>query len=235
MKRATFGALAWLTVLAGAPAAHGQALPDEVTGVLEVTEHEATLDGRIRLIHIPPQTRVNLDPVFEEMADQIRFLDGQRVTATGELRGDVLWRAEVRTAEADDAPPPITGQGPELTEMTGVLQVSGSAATLDGGVRLIRVPPQTGVSLGPLLAQTAAEVAPLAGSKVRATGQLEGNILWSAILEPLDEEAAEEVPEELEAEADQGGEEPPPEGEEEVPEGPEEVPPETTEPVEPGA
>lgn len=227
MKRAGIATLAWLAVVAGTPAAHGQAVPDEVTGVLEVTAHEATIDGRIRLIHIPPQTRVNLDPVFEEMADQIRFLDGQSVTATGELRGDVLWRAEVRTAEADDAPSPIaTGPGPELAEMTGVLRVSGSVATLDGGVRLIRLPPQTGVSLGSLLARTAAEVAPLAGQKVRATGQLEGDVLWSAVLEPIEEEAEEPAPEALE-------EVTPPEGDQEAPEGVEEIPEAAAEPAEP--
>ena len=83
MKRARIGTLAWLAVVTTAPAASGQGLPDEVTGVLEVTEHEAAIEaeGRIRLIHVSPVTRVDLDPLFDEMADQVRFLDGQRVTA----------------------------------------------------------------------------------------------------------------------------------------------------------
>jgi hypothetical protein len=230
MKRARIGTLVWLAVVAITPAARGQGLPDEVTGVLEVTEHEATIEaeGRIRLIHVSPQTGVNLDPLFDEMANQVRSLDGQEVTATGELRGDVLWSAQVKTAAEEDVAPVAQGPGPELAEMTGVLQVTGGEATLDGGVRLIRVPPQTGVSLGPLLARAAADLAPLAGQEVRATGELRGDVLWSAILEPVEEEAEEQVPEEVEEAA-------PEEGGEETPEGIEDLPQEEAEPVEPSA
>jgi hypothetical protein len=217
MKRTRIGTLAWLAILAIAPAARGQGLPDEVTGVLEVTEHEATIEaeGRIRLIHVSPQTRVNLDPLFDQMADQVRSLDGQRVTATGELRGDVLWSAQVKTAAEEDAAPVVQGPGPELAEMTGILQVTGNEASLDGGVRLIRVPPQTGVALGPLLARAAADLAPLAGQKVRATGELDGDVLWSAILEPVEEEAPEEAPEEVLEELEEEIQEGAPEGIEE--------------------
>jgi hypothetical protein len=216
MKRARNGTLAWLAILALAPAARGQAVPDEVTGILEVTAHEATIEaeGRIRLIHVSPQTRVNLDPLFEEMADQVRFLGGQRVTATGDLRGDVLWSAEVKPALEEEAAPVAPGPGPELSEMTGVLQVAGGEASL-GGVRLIGVPPQTGVSLGPLLARAAADFAPLAGQRVRATGELDGDVLWSAILEPVEEEAEEQVLEEVEEVVPEGVEEESPEGAEE--------------------
>jgi hypothetical protein len=230
MKRTRIGTLAWLAILAVAPVAAGQALPDEITGVLEVGTHEAVIvaDGRIRLVHVSPQTRVNLDPLFDQMADQVRFLDGQRVTATGELEGDILWSAQVKTAAAEDAAPVVQGPGPELAELTGVLQVAGGEATLDGGVRLIRVPPQSGVALGPLLARTAADLAPLAGQKVRATGELDGDILWSAILEPVEEEAPEEAPEEVLEELEE-------EIQEGAPEGVEEELQEEAEPVDPTA
>ena len=210
------GTLAWLAIVASARAASGQGLPDEVTGVLEVTEHEAAIeaDGRIRLIHVSPVTRVDLDPLFDQMADQVRFLDGQRVTATGELRGDVLWSAQVKTA-VEEPMPLVQGPGPELAELTGTLEVTGGVATL-GGVRLVRLPPQTGVSLGPLFARAAADFAPLAGQDVRATGELDGDVLWSAILEPVEKEAEEPAPEELE-EVTPPEEDVPPEGVEEVP------------------
>lgn len=218
MKRARIGTLAWLAVVTTAPAASGQGLPDEVTGVLEVTEHEAAIEaeGRIRLIHVSPVTRVDLDPLFDEMADQVRFLDGQRVTARGELRGDILWSAQVKTAGEEPAPL-VQGPGPELAELTGTLEVAGGVARL-GGVRLIRLPPQTGVSLGPLLARAAADFAPLAGQDVRATGELDGDVLWSAILEPVDKEDQEPAPEGLEEVTPPEDENVPPEGVEEVPE-----------------
>ena len=220
MSRARIGTLTWLALVAAVPAARGQALPDEVTGVLEVAAHEAAIvaDGRIRLIHVSPQTRVDLDPLFDEMADQVRFMDGQRVTASGELRGDVLWSAQVKTAAEEDAAPVVQGPGPELAELTGTLRVSEGEATLDGGVRLIRVPPQTGVALGSLLARAAADFAPLAGQEVRATGELDGGVLWSAILEPVEEEAEEPAPEALEEVTPPEDEDVPPEGVEEVPE-----------------
>lgn len=210
MKPTRIGTLTWLAILAAAPAVRAQGLPDEITGDLEVTEHEAVIvsEGRIRLIHVSPQTRVNLDPLFDQMADQVRFMDGQRVTATGELRGDVLWSAQVKTAAAEDAAPVAQGPGPELAEMTGVLQVAGGEATLDGAVRLIRLPPQTGIALGPLLARAAADFAPLAGQKVRATGELDGDVLWSAILEPIEEEAGEEPEAVEEAAPEEGAGEP---------------------------
>ncbi|MGH7542598.1 MAG: hypothetical protein ACREK7_01540 [Gemmatimonadota bacterium] len=212
MKR--IGTLTWLAILAAAPVVRAQGLPDEITGDLEVTEHEAVIvsEGRIRLIHVSPQTRVNLDPLFDQMADQVRFMDGQRVTAIGELQGDVLWSAQVKTAAVEDPAPVVEGPGPELAEMTGVVQVAGGEATLDGGIRLIRVPPQTGVALGPLLARAAAEFAPLAGQKVRATGELDGDILWSAILESIEEEAEEPAPQGLEEATPPEGDEVPPEG-----------------------
>jgi hypothetical protein len=227
MRRAGIGTLAWLASVVSAPAVSGQGLPDEVTGVLEVTEHEAAIraEGRIRLIHVSPQTRVDLDPLFDQMADQVRFLDGQRVTATGELRGDILWSAQVKTAVEEPAPL-VQGPGPELTELIGKLQVAGGVARL-GGVRLIRLPPQTGVSLGPLLARAAADFGPLAGQDVRATGELDGDVLWSAILEPVEKELQEPAPEELE-EVTPPEEDVPPEGVGEVPEV--EVEPEPAEP-----
>lgn len=223
------GTLVWLALVVSAPALRGQGLPDEVTGVLEVTEHEAAIEaeGRIRLIHVAPVTRVDLDPLFDQMADQVRFMNGQRVTATGELRGDVLWSAQVKTAAEEDAAPLVQGPGPELAEMTGTLRVAGGVAAL-GSVRLIRVPPQRGVSLGPLLARAAADFAPLAGQEVRATGELDGDVLWSAILEPVEKEAEEPAPEALE-EVTPPEEDVPPEGVEETPE-PEAEPAEPLEP-----
>lgn len=228
MKRTSIGTLAWLALLAVAPAAAGQALPDEITGVLEVGAHEAVIvaDGRIRLVHVSPQTGVDLDALFDQMADQVRFLNGQEVTATGELEGDVLWSAQVKPAVEDVATSPVEGPGPELAELTGVVQVGGGAASIDG-VRLIRVPPQTGVSLGPLLARAAADFAGLAGQKVRATGELDGDVLWSAMLEPVEEEEVpDEAPEEVQDELEE-------EVQEESPEGIEEELQEEAEPVDP--
>lgn len=228
MNRTRIGTLAGLALLAVAPAAPGQALPDEINGVLEVGAHEAVIvaDERIRLVHVSPQTRVNLDPLFDQMADQVRFLDGQQVTATGELQGDVLWSAEVKPAMDDGGVQPVQGPGPELVELTGTLRVGGGMASIDGGVRLIRVPPQSGVALGPLLARAAADFAGLAGQKVRATGELDGDILWSAMLEPVEEEIPEEAPEEVLEELEE-------EVQEESPESVEEELQEEAEPVDP--
>jgi hypothetical protein len=228
MKRTRILTLAGLALLAAAPAAPGQALPDEINGVLEVGVHEAVIvaDKRIRLVHVSPQTRVNLDPLFDQMADQVRFMDGQQVTATGELQGDVLWSAEVKPAVDDGGVQLVEGPGPELAELTGTLQVGAGTASIDGGVRLIRVPPQTGVALGPLLARAAADFAGMAGQKVRATGELDGDVLWSAMLEPVEEEIPEEAPEEVLEELEE-------EVQEESPEGVEEELQEEAEPVDP--
>ncbi|MGH7563079.1 MAG: hypothetical protein ACREK5_01465 [Gemmatimonadota bacterium] len=200
MKRARFVTLAWLAVLVLAPAARGQTPFDELTGVLRVTEDEAAIeaDGRIRLIFVPPQTGVDVDDLLAQTADNVRMMDGQRVHATGELLGDILWSARVEEADTQvEVIAPVTGPASEFDELIGTLEVTGSEASIDGN-RLVFVPPQTGVDLDDLLAQTADNVRPMAGLRVRATGQLQEGILWNAVVEKaVEEEVVEEVEEEV--------------------------------------
>lgn len=198
MKRVRIGTLTWLAVLALAPAARGQTPYDELTGILRVTEDEAYIeaDGRIRLIFVPPQTGVDIDELLAQTAENVGMLDGQRVHATGELQGDILWSARVEEEQtAVEALVPMPGPGGDFDELTGTLQVTGSEASIDGN-RLIFVPLQRGVDVDELLAQTADNVRPLAGQRVRVTGQLEEGILWNAVVEKAAEEEDVEVVEE---------------------------------------
>ncbi|MGH7558308.1 MAG: hypothetical protein ACREMD_11145 [Gemmatimonadota bacterium] len=208
MKRVRIGTLTWMAVLVLAPTARGQTPFDELTGVLRVTEDEASIEanGRVRLIFVPPQTGVDVDELLAQTAANVRMLDGQRVHATGELQGDILWNARVEEEQTPvEAFVPVPGPGGDFDELVGTLQVTGSEASIDG-TRLAFVPPQTGVDVDELLAQTAANVRPLAGQQVRATGQLQGDILWNAVVkkaaeeedvEVVEEEVVEEVEEEM--------------------------------------
>lgn len=198
MKRMRIGTLTWLAVVALAPAARGQTPFDELTGVLRVTEDEAVIeaDRRIRLIFVPPQTGVDIDELLAQTAANVAMLDGQRVHATGELQGDILWSARVEEEETPvEAFVPVAGPAGDFDELVGTLLVTGSEASIDG-VRLAFVPHQTGVDVDELLAQTAANVRPLGGQHVRATGQLQDGILWHAVVERAAEEEDVEVVEE---------------------------------------
>ncbi len=198
MKRVRIGTLTWLAVVALAPAARGQTPFDELTGVLRVSEDEAVIeaDAPVRLIFVPPQTGVDIDELLAQTAANVAMLDGQRVHATGELQGDILWSARVEEEETPvEAFVPVAGPAGDFDELVGTLQVSGSEASIDG-VPLAFVPPQTRVDVDELLAQTAANVRPLGGQHVRATGQLQDGILWNAVLEKAAEEEDVEVVEE---------------------------------------
>jgi hypothetical protein len=72
--------------------------------------------------------------------------------------------------------------------VTGLLHVTTAEAFLDYGSRRIRVvsaAPVTAVALEALLARTADEVRRLDGDRVRALGDLQGDILWGAQVMPL--------------------------------------------------
>lgn len=200
MKRAFL--LAGLAALGLAPAARGQTPYDELTGILEVTGDEAAIEG-VRLIYVPPQTGVNLDPLLQQTADNVRPMDGQKVHATGELREGILWSARVEPADMEqEVLVDPMGPGAEFDELTGILEVTRSEASIEG-VRLIYVPPQTRVAVDPLLAQTADNVRMMNGLRVRATGQLRGDILWGSVVEKAEEEEieAEEIEETVVEEA----------------------------------
>ena len=169
------------------PAARGQTPYDEVTGVLEITADEATIAGT-PLIYVPPQTGVDVEPLLAQTADNLRSLDGQEVRATGQFQGGILWGAQVQpVTEESQVPVEYFGPAAEFDELTGILEVTGAAASIEG-TRLIYVPPQSRVDVRDLLAQTADNVRGLNGQPVRATGQLEGGILWSAVVERVEEE-----------------------------------------------
>lgn len=217
MIRVSIGLLTGLALLAVAPAARGQAGFDELTGILEVRADEASIGG-VRLIYVPPQTGVDLDPLLAQTADNVRSLDGQEVHATGQLQGGILWGARVGPA-AEEAQTPIEYFGPAagFDEMVGVLEVTDAAASIDG-TRLIYIPQQSRVDVRDLLARTAANVRGLDGQRVRATGQLGGGFLWSAVVQRVEEEEDDEPePEETPEEA----------GEDEVIESGEDAAPET--------
>lgn len=202
MRRATILlAGLWLAAAPAIPGARGQTGFDEVTGVLEVSEDEARI-GEVRLVYVPPQRGVDLDPLLAQTADNVRSLAGLEVVATGELRGGILWGARVAPAE-EEAQVPVEYFGPaaEFDELTGVLEVTAAAASIEG-TRLIYVPQQSRVGVRDLLAQTAANVRALAGQHVRATGQLADGVLWSAVVQRVEEEEQEtEVEEPVEPES----------------------------------
>jgi hypothetical protein len=73
--------------------------------------------------------------------------------------------------------------------VTGLLHVTAKEAYLEYGSRRIRVvgaPPVTAVGLESLLARTADEVRRLDGDRVRALGDLQGDILWGAQITRLE-------------------------------------------------
>lgn len=203
MRRAGIcGALGCMALVALAPAALGQTPYDELTGVLEVTGDEATIEG-VRLIYVPPQTGVDLDPLLAQTADNVRTMSGLEVHVTGELRGDILWGARVEPVDPEERPiVEYFGPAAEFDELIGVLEVTAGSASIEG-TRLIYVPPQSRVDVRDLLAQTADNVRGLNGQRVRATGQLRDGILWGALVERAEEETEEVIEEEVEEEVEE--------------------------------
>jgi hypothetical protein len=73
--------------------------------------------------------------------------------------------------------------------VTGLLHVTDTEAYIESGPRrlgLVSAAPITAVGLEALLAQTAAELRPRAGARVRARGDLQGDVLWDAQVTRLD-------------------------------------------------
>ena len=193
------GLAGWLALLVVAPAVQAQTDYDELSGVLEVTADEATIEG-IQLIYVAPQTGVDLDPLLAQTADNLRSMDGQKVHATGEFREGILWGVRVEPVEEEQRVPiEYFGPAAEFDVLEGTLEVTASEASIEG-TRLVYVPRQSGVDVDDLLAQTAENVRALDGLYVRATGQLSGGILWSAVVQRAEEEEeeaeVEEVPQE---------------------------------------
>jgi hypothetical protein len=90
--------MALLMFLAAAPAAHGQRAADEMEGVLHLTVDEAWISGRggrIRLIQVPPQTAVDVEPLLAQTAATLVDLAEKRVRVTGYLESNILWSAQV--------------------------------------------------------------------------------------------------------------------------------------------
>lgn len=77
-----------------------------------------------------------------------------------------------------------SAEGPD--QVIGVLHVTATEAYIERGahrLRLIEEPPQTAMTVEELLARTAESLRRFDGTRVRATGSLQGTILWSARVE----------------------------------------------------
>jgi len=77
--------------------------------------------------------------------------------------------------------------------VTGVLHVSSREAYFADGDRRLRVvsaAPMTAVGIERLLAQTATNLRNLSGKRVRAEGDLQGDLLWRARIIPADESSS---------------------------------------------
>ncbi len=97
--------MALLMLLAAASAAHGQRAADEMEGVLHVTADEAWISGRggrIRLIQVPPQTAVDVEPLLARTAATLVDLAEKRVRVTGDLESGILWSAMVEELEEEE-------------------------------------------------------------------------------------------------------------------------------------
>ncbi len=97
--------MALLMLLAAAPAAHGQRAADEMEGVLHLTVDEAWISGRggrIRLIQVPPQTAVDVEPLLAQTAATLVDLAEKRVRVTGYLESNILWSAQVEELDEEE-------------------------------------------------------------------------------------------------------------------------------------
>lgn len=71
---------------------------DSVVGLLHVTNAAAYFQNagnKIRLIQAAPVVAMGPEALMAEAATALRPLAGQYVWARGELKGDILWSAEV--------------------------------------------------------------------------------------------------------------------------------------------
>jgi hypothetical protein len=101
---------------------------------------------------------------------------GRHPSSEAELGGTTATRLEESSRYGDDC-------------VSGLLHVTATEAFLEFQGRRLRVvgaPPVTAVGLEPLLAQTALELRQLAGKRVRARGDLQGDILWAAKVSRLE-------------------------------------------------
>ncbi len=87
-------------------------------------------------------------------------------------------------AAHDPPKPPVPGTAPDgRQEIVGTLDVTAKeAAVVDGGERVLLVayPPQTALGFDTMLAKTAEALRHLQGRRVRARGDRQGRVLWSA-------------------------------------------------------
>ena len=89
---------------------------------------------------------------------------------------------------SDERSAPVATQVAESSRyggdrVVGILHVTTREGYFDYGrrrIHLIGAPPMTAVGLKELMIRTAADLQPLTGKRVRAQGDLQGDILWEA-------------------------------------------------------
>ncbi len=72
--------------------------------------------------------------------------------------------------------------------ITGILHVTDAEAYFDyrdGRIVLVSAAPMTAVAAETLVMQTAGHLQGMNASRVRAQGDLQGNILWGALVSPM--------------------------------------------------